>query len=111
MDATADTLFDSNGLMTKELEQQLQQHYDAVGIDQLEALLRHKITQYLAARFEIAGRKRKGSYNLLSEDTGISYTYLWQFHKKDQAICITNMNILANHFNVRYLVTNFIRKS
>lgn len=112
MDVTTDNQhFDQNGMMTPELEQLLRQHYDVVGIDQLESVLRQKITEFQSESFVIDGRKRKGSYKLLSESTGVSTTYLWQFHKEERAICITNMNILANHFGVTYMVSNFIRNS
>lgn len=112
MDVTADNKpLDQNEIMPSDLEQIRQQHYDAVGIDQLESLLRHHITEYLKTYSVLDGRNRRGSYKLLSDATGISYTYLWQFHKQERAICITNMNTLANHFGVRYLVSNFLRKS
>jgi|GEM_PF-3074423 len=81
--------------------------YDAVGVDQLELLLRARIEQYLSSTVVVEGKVRKGSYNLLCEATGISHTFIWKFHKKEQSICITNMNKLANFFDVRYFVENF----
>jgi len=81
--------------------------YDAVGVEQLESMLRQRIDAYLSSRVIVEGKNRKGSYNLLCEATGISHTFIWKFHKKQQAICITNMNKLANFFEVRYFVENF----
>lgn len=83
------------------------QQYDAVGVVMLESLLRQRIEGYLSSSVMVNGKARKGSYNLLCEATGISHTFIWKFHKKDQSICITNMNKLANFFGVRYFVENF----
>jgi len=90
-----------------EFRKYLRQIYDVVGVEELEAELRSRISEYLLMQFSVSGRKRKGSYNLLSEQTDISHTFIWKFHTKDQAICITNMNKLANFFGVRYIVDNF----
>ncbi|KJZ15802.1 hypothetical protein TW85_02575 [Marinomonas sp. S3726] len=80
--------------------------FDAIGVDQLEAVLRLRMADFLINRQEIDGRMRKGSFNLLSEMADVSSSYLHQFFK-GKSICITNMNKLANHFNVKYIVINF----
>ena len=77
------------------------------GVHELERVLREKITEYTETSTVIDGRKRKGSYRLLSEYTGISQAYIHQFHSDERAICITNMNKLANYFGVKYTVSNF----
>lgn len=99
--------YDDDDIMPEEIKAQLESMFDAVGIDELEALLRTRISGYLDSRTIINGRQRKGSYKLLSEATGVSDTYIWQFHKQERAICITNMNLLAQHFDIRYVVYNF----
>ena len=81
--------------------------FDAVGIDQLEALLRQRIDAFLITHEVINGRKRKGSYNRISSETGISSAYLHKFHIKKQAVCITNLNKIARFFAVKYVVVNF----
>ncbi|AEF53416.1 helix-turn-helix domain-containing protein [Marinomonas posidonica] len=81
--------------------------YDAVGVDKLEEQLREKITEFTSSSRIINGRKRKGSYRLLAEYTDISHAYIHQFHSEKRAICITNMNKLANYFGVKYIVSNF----
>lgn len=90
-----------------DFKERLRQFYDVIGVQELESELRDRITEYLVSSFLVNGRRRKGSYNLLSEQTGISHTFIWKFHTKEQAICITNMNKLANFFDVRYFVDNF----
>jgi len=80
---------------------------EAVGIDELESLLRSAIDEYLVSRMVINERSRKGSYVLLSEATGVSASYLHQFNKDKRAICITNMNKLAEYFQVKYTISNF----
>ena len=80
--------------------------FDAIGVDQLEEVLRLKIADYLVNRQEIDGRMRKGSFNLLSQMSDVSSSYLHQFFK-GKSICITNMNKLANFFKVKYVVINF----
>ncbi len=90
-----------------ELKERLRQFYDVIGVQELESELRSRITDYLASSSLINERRRKGSYNLLSEQTDISHTFIWKFHTKEQAICITNMNKLANFFGVKYFVDNF----
>ncbi|MBJ7554953.1 helix-turn-helix domain-containing protein [Marinomonas spartinae] len=81
--------------------------YHAIGVDALEEQLRAKITEFTSSSCIINGRKRKGSYRLLAEYTGISQAYIHQFHSEKRAICITNMNKLANHFGIKYVVSNF----
>ncbi|MCV6587654.1 MAG: hypothetical protein OIF57_01310 [Marinobacterium sp.] len=100
-------LKDANRESVPEFEEYLRERYDVVGIEELEQSLRKRITDYLASSYEINGKQRKGSYNLLSQQTGISHTFIWKFHTKEQAICIANMNKLANFFSVRYFVDNF----
>mgnify|MGYP005998112605 CR=1 FL=1 len=80
--------------------------FDAIGVEQLEAVLRLRIASFLVNRQEIEGRMRRGSFNLLSQMADVSSSYLHQFFK-GKSICITNMNKLANYFNVRYIVINF----
>lgn len=81
--------------------------YHAVGVDELEEQLREKITKFTSSSNIINGRKRKGSYRMLAEYTDISQAYIHQFHREKRAICITNMNKLANYFGVKYVVSNF----
>lgn len=80
--------------------------FDAIGVEQLESVLRLKIAEFLVNRQTIDGRERRGSFNLLSHMADVSSSYLHQFFK-GKSICITNMNKLANYFNVKYVVINF----
>lgn len=107
MDALNDQLIDNKGFLSPEFTRQLSQYFDAVGVVELEKTLRLEITDYLNSEVEIEGRMRKGSYRLLAEATGISRTYINDFHAKERAICITNMNLLARYFSVKYIVSNF----
>jgi len=81
--------------------------FDAIGIEQLETLLRERISEYLQSRTTINGRVRKGSYELLSIATGISTSYLQQFNKNERTIAVICLNKLACHFNIRYAIVNF----
>lgn len=85
----------------------LQNDFDAVGVNQLETVLKERISEYLQQPRIHNGRKCRGSYRSLAKETGISQSYIHKFHSRDQTICITNMNKLANHFSVRFFVTNF----
>jgi hypothetical protein len=101
--------------------------YDAIGIEQLEAVLRQHIHDYLFPR----GLKPR-SLRTLEADIGAdlsltpgarslgldeeervlkrrvpSYEYIRRFYKERQSICINYMNTLAHFFRVRYVVTNF----
>ncbi len=107
MDVTEDQIINKSGFITPDFTQQLSQSFDAVGIEALEQTLRLKIADYLNSKVEKDGRERKGSYRLLAEATGISRTYINDFHAKERAICITNMNLLAEFFKVKYIVSNF----
>lgn len=82
---------------------------DAIGTKELESQLREEISVYLTGTFfnSETNRSNKKSYKTLSEECNVSHTYIWKFHMKEQAICITNMNKIANFFKVRYLVSNF----
>lgn len=80
---------------------------DAVGIDQLETLLRKSINEYLKSRTIVEGRNRKGSYERLSVATGISTSYLHQFNKDNKSVSIQHLNKLACHFSIRYAIINF----
>ena len=80
--------------------------FDAIRVEQLEAMLRLRMADFLVNRQEIDGQMRKGSFSLLSEMADVPSSYLHQFFQ-EKSICITNMNKLANHFNVKYLVSNF----
>lgn len=80
---------------------------DAIGIDALESLLRHKIGLYISSTVTVDGKARKGSYRLISSNTGISHDYIRKFYKKERNICIHNLNALANFFNIKYAVFNY----
>ena len=81
--------------------------FDAIGLEQLENVLRERMTDYLHSRTEVNGRLRKGSYDWLSSETGISTSYLQQFNKDKRSISIHHLNTLACHFSVRYAIVNF----
>lgn len=81
--------------------------FDAIGIEQLEAVLRERITEFLKSRTNVGGRVRKGSYDWLSSETGISTSYLQQFNKDKRSISIQHLNTLACHFSVQYAIVNF----
>ncbi|TBR43851.1 hypothetical protein CBF23_003745 [Marinomonas agarivorans] len=81
--------------------------FDAIGIEQLEDVLRERITEFLQSRSKVNGRIRKGSYDWLSSETGISTSYLQQFNKDKRSISIHHLNTLACHFSVRYAIVNF----
>jgi len=80
--------------------------FDAIGVEQLEAMLRLRMADFLVNQQEVDGQMCKGSLNLLSEMSDVPSSYLHQFFQ-EKSICITNMNKLANHFNVKYIVMNF----
>lgn len=81
--------------------------FDAIGLEQLEQVLRERMTEYLQTRTRVDGRVRKGSYDWLSSETGISTSYLQQFNKDKRSISIHHLNTLACHFSVRYAIVNF----
>lgn len=85
----------------------LQNDFDAVGVPQLESVLKERISEYLIQPRVHNGRKCRGSYRSLAKETGISQGYIHKFHQRNQAICITNLNKLAHHFSVKYMVMNF----
>lgn len=85
----------------------LQKDFDAVGVNQLETVLKERITEYLKEPRVRNGRKCRGSYRSLAAETGISQSYIHKFHHRNLSICITNLNKLANRFEVKYIVVNF----
>ncbi|ASP38798.1 hypothetical protein CHH28_08940 [Bacterioplanes sanyensis] len=93
----------------KQYFQQLPDCYrpDAVGIKDLEQVLRDRIERYLNTEIYIgASKPMKGTYSLLSQGSGVSRSYIWKFFN-GKSICLTNMNRLADYFGVTYVVSNF----
>jgi len=100
--------------------------YDCIGIQELEVVLRNKITEYQKnAPYKEKGYRtisalieQKMVQFLKSENVGEeeiynivkdrvpSSTYIADFHK-GRNICINYMNSLAYLYNIRYLVHNF----
>lgn len=101
-----DAIKEKDSSIEKKLGANVLLEFDAIGVDQLEALLRLKMADFFVNRQTINGRVRKGSFNLLSQVADVSSSYLHQFFK-GKSICITNMNKLANFFKVKYVVINF----
>lgn len=90
-------------------KQQVRMEFDAVGVEQLERLLREKIANFKNNQQEINGKLYQGSLKLLSDITGISSTYLHQF-QKGEPLRVDSINKLAHYFDIKYVVTNFIPK-
>lgn len=105
-----DTAYISHSIANVEtvrIPKELQYNFDAVGIEQLEEVLRHRIDAFLETRHVVNARKRKGSYQLIADATGISQSFVVKFHRNERTVCIQNLNKLAAFFNVKYVVTNF----
>ncbi|TBR38251.1 hypothetical protein CBF23_012720 [Marinomonas agarivorans] len=83
--------------------------FDAVGIDQLEQLLRERIACFRTSQQQINGKLHKGSLKLLSDITGVSSACLSKFYH-GKSLRLDSMNKLAYHFNIQYVVTNFFPK-
>lgn len=101
--------------------------YDAVGIKQLETVLREYIRDYLFPQNGVPRGLRKLEAaieeHLLTtlEEKGVgddeadlilknrvpSYEYIRLFYKEGQNICINYMNTLAHFFGVRFIVSNY----
>lgn len=118
--------FFSDSQVSGEMETDLRSVYDAIGIIELENVLREKIKHFqsqrgkhgygyraLASAIEAAmykhlakqGLPLKTIENTIDKRTP-SHTYIRKF-REGQNICINYMNTLAFFFDVKYLVNNF----
>ena len=75
------------------------QQYDAVGLSELQSLLRRRLQA-------IKNKEVKGSLRKIGRDIQVSHTYLAEF-RDGKPICMSIMNRLANHFQLRYFVENY----
>lgn len=105
------------------LHTQFTQYYDAIGITDLEHVLRQRISSYLMQpRKSYLGMAKEircylterfepvfpeDQFKVFLRKRSLSHTYIWKFHRRNESICITHMNTLANFLGVRFLIMNF----
>lgn len=92
-------------ILSAQLEDETKTRIDAIGLEELELLLKKKINFYLNSYQQKNGRLRKGTLTLLANSTDVSPAHLYQF-TKGYSICMQSINNLALYFDVSYLLTN-----